>query len=261
MNGDQYKSPRKNQGWGKQNPFTDELGTQKESDSDQVQDSYHDTGSGWIPFSARDKRPIKISLWDNSQVPGSPYPGRDSTDSNGAPWNAEGETPSRNTDMQANWDALETPAETLKFRRKIIDRNNPQDESELIMQGNLYKKILKISSDDSEWMTTTVHQMNEVVPAYINELNKNFTSLDRKKWSYALPMKDGNTLRLKWKQGSGIETNYFLLQIRYDVGSDTYSVSSSFYDGKTNQESTLQPWSDDIYVDILMDPTIWVRRQ
>jgi len=254
MNGDKYKSPRKNQGWGKQNPFNDELGVQKESDSDQVQNSYHDTGSGWIPFSARDKRPIRISLWDNMEVPG----WSDRSQAWGGDANAMGPAPFRNNMDVATYERLIFPAREIKENKRVNpDEENMQDDIDYLTEGRVKGKIIKISSDDTEWMTTTVHQMKSAIPGYTNELNRNFGS----KWSYALPpIKDGNTLRFKWKQGSGLDTNYFLLYVRYDAGADTYSVSSSFYDGKTNQESTLQPWSDDIYVDILMDPQIWVRR-
>ncbi len=102
---------RKNQVPGKQNPFADEFGVQKEGDSDQIQDSYHDTGSGWMPgpWTAKIKKPIRLSLWDNSEVQGNDFPYHNRQDSAGSGFGSEGNPQTRNydrkdSDAQENWE-------------------------------------------------------------------------------------------------------------------------------------------------------------
>jgi len=172
MDENKYQSPRPNQGSGKKNPFADDFGVQKESDSDQIQDSYHDTGSGWIPFSARDKRPIRQALWDNSQVPGSPYPGRDRSDGGGAPWNGEGEMIDRSdakkyNPVQENWDHLQTPDATPKFPTKVVHRNNPAMEMNEIIQGKMETKMnFKKIAEQKEKRLNKVYSIEEDYAAY-----------------------------------------------------------------------------------------------
>jgi len=181
----------------------------------------------------------------------------------GGDWNGMGPSPARNKDDAASYERLVSfPSREIKeLKRTNPGEENMQDDIDYITEGKTNHRILKISADDYSWMSTAVHQINSVISGYTNELNRSFVSPSGEKWAYAMPpVREGNTLRFKWKQGKGIDCNYFLLYVRYNSGADTYSVSSSLYDGKTQKETTLQPWSDDIYVDILMDPQIWVRR-
>lgn len=104
----EYNSARGNQGSGKQNPFADEFGVQKEGDSNQIQESYHDTGSGYMPsWTANNKQPIRLSIWDNSQVPGSAYMGRDRSQSPGEMSGGMGNPISRNNDDQTDWTEID----------------------------------------------------------------------------------------------------------------------------------------------------------
>jgi len=255
----QYNSARPNEGSGAMNPFNEELGAQKLSDSNQMQDSYHDTGSGWIPFHAKDKRPIRLSIWDNSQVPGAPYMGRDRDQAWGGPENAMGPAPFRNRENSPNFNKLIRPSDKgfpeIKRKREEAEQDDAPELRVLIPEASSRRGILKISSDDDYWMAETVRQMNLVVGQYASKLGEVFGGF----WRILRPMKDGNTLRFHWSQGSGINIKKFLLYIRYNAGSDTYSVSSSAYDGESNQEKTLVNWTDDVYVDMLMDPNIWIK--
>lgn len=255
MNLKKLTNPRPNQWEGKKNPFADDLGVQKESDSDQIQDSYHDTGSGWIPISARDKRPLKFSLWDNMEVPG--Y--SDRSQAWGGDWNGMGTSPSRNNGEQAQWSIFPFHEHTKnKKRHPELDEIDDMDE---LAEASVNRKIIKISSDDSQWMNETVHQMKNALYLFTDALNKNFRGPGEPMWRFLMPpIKDGNTLMLQWIQGRGLDIKKFILYVRYNAGADTYSASSSLYDSKNNQQTTLQAWSDDVYVETLLDPQIWVRR-
>ena len=249
-----YQSPRENQGSGAMNPFNEELGAQKEDDSNQMQDSYHDTGSGWIPFHAKDKRPIRLSLWDNMEVPG----WSDRGESWGGNENAMGNAPFRNYDNAPSYDRMKWPnGKTMKD----LERTRPQTEDEdvaemkvLFPEARSRKGILKISSDDNYWMAETVKQINYVNNAFSKKLGEVYGGF----WRLLQPIKDGNTLRCQWASGSGINIRKFLLYIRYNAGSDMYSISSGAYDSAKDEEVTLVSWTDDVFVDMLMDPNIWI---
>jgi len=96
-------NPRINRDTGKENPFTDELNQQKNTDSNQVADSYKMDDGSWFPIMANVN---KKALIDNSQVPGSPYMGRDRGQGNGSPETGAGEShPQRNNETR-DWNIL-----------------------------------------------------------------------------------------------------------------------------------------------------------
>lgn len=249
---DKYQSQRgNNAGEGKKNPFVDELGTQKESDSDSVQDSFTDTGSGWIPMMASNKTRMKFSLWDNMEVPG--Y--SDRQQGFGAPWNGMGESPLRSDETKTYERLVSYPSREIKK----IERSNPgfdgleEDDLDFITDASVrVKRIQKISAIDDSWMQECANQIANVAGDFSQALVNKFKA----RWAFMTGLKDGNTLRLDWMSNG---SRKFLLYVRYDMGSDTYSASSSIYDSKTGVETTLHPWIDDVYVDTLLDPNIWIN--
>jgi hypothetical protein len=254
-----YNSPRPNQGPGAMNPFNEELGAQKLSDSNQMQDSYHDTGSGWIPYMANNKKPIKLSIWDNSQVPGSPYMGRDRGEAWGGPGSAMAPAPFRNKDDSPEFNKLIRPSD--KGFNEIPSRNpetEKADQLELRLkfpEANTKSKILKISSDDDYWMPSTIKKVGYISSEFSNKLGETYGSA----WRYIQPVKEGNTLRCQWASGNGLNIRKFISHIRYNAGSNSYLVSSSAYDGETNQEKTLVNWTDSVHTATLMNPNIWIK--
>ncbi len=254
MDNSKYNSPRKNQGTGKQNPFTDELGVQKEGDSDQIQDSYHDTGSGWIPFMASNKKPIKFSLFDNTQVPG--Y--KDRGESWGGDWNGMGNAPFRNNSDIATYEKFVSfPSREVKN----IKRTNPEpDEENILNDINFITKstprtnIRKISANDDFWMRETASQISDAKSDFTDKLVEEFN----RPWRYINPAKDGNTLMFNWLTVVGNNIVKFLLYIRYNAENDTYSASSSMYNGRYGQEKTLVGWIDNVSIEQIMNPQIWI---
>lgn len=95
-------NPRINKEEGQKNPFIDELGIQKETDSDQVQDSFTMDEGSWLPIMAN----VKKALLDNSQVPGSPYMGRNRNQDTGSPWNGAGEPTVQKQNETRDWSLL-----------------------------------------------------------------------------------------------------------------------------------------------------------
>lgn len=249
---DKYQSPRGNNvGNGKKNPFVDELGAQKESDSDSVQDSFTDTGSGWIPMMASNKKRMKFSLWDNMEVPG--Y--SDRANGFGSPWNGMGEPAPLRHDETKNYENIDEINNEFSWLNRFRDRDNKEDDGTLQPVKNLdasrIKRIQKLSAIDDSWMQECANQIQSISVEFNNILAKKYGA----RWFLKHLIKDGNTLRLKWISNGD---RSFLLYVRYNMGSDTYSASSSMYNSKTNEETTLHPWTDDVYVDTLTDPILWV---
>ncbi len=126
INNQKYNDPRKNQGNGRMNPFIDELGIQKEnSDSNTVQDSFTDTGSGYMPVMASTKK----ALWDNTQV----------QQGYGAPFSATGEPPLR-SDETKDYSRTDKPNavedDIIKVRRERPPRI---DKTDLDPSGEINK--------------------------------------------------------------------------------------------------------------------------
>jgi len=89
-------------------PFKPELGAVDELLGAEEDGSFTmGYGGEWQPISARDKKPIKKALWDNMEVPGSPYMGRDRGEASGGPWNAMAPPLSRNKSDQVDWEIVE----------------------------------------------------------------------------------------------------------------------------------------------------------
>ena len=114
-------NPRNPEGIEPEVPFVEQLGeVQKGKPSKSPKEQ------GWHRwFSSRDKSPIKLSLLDNSQVPGSAYPGRDRSESPGEMSGGMGNPRSRNTDNQADWENVERDG-TSEFPSAEVNSGSQQ---------------------------------------------------------------------------------------------------------------------------------------
>lgn len=125
-----------------EDPFIDELGVEKEG----YEDPKSFKEQGWFPMSARDARPTKIALFDNMEVPGSAYMGRDRAESPGEMGGGMGNPYSRNTDNQRNWNrvervpSIETP--TFRKRNPQFDDGNEDGDIDDIIDGSSDQKTI-----------------------------------------------------------------------------------------------------------------------
>ena len=101
---DKYDNPRAHSN---ENPFVRELGV--ELPGDEEEPPVTDTGSGYPNrfFQAKNKKRIKLSLWDNMEVPGSAYIGRDRSQSPGEMAGGMGEVLQRSTDDQPDYTEID----------------------------------------------------------------------------------------------------------------------------------------------------------
>ena len=68
-------------------------------------------------------------------------------------------------------------------------------------------------------------------------------------------MKDGNRLRIQFREGKGIESLGFAMYIKYDAGFDLYDIETVYYDSKAQSYPVKK--TKGIYADGLDEPEIF----
>jgi hypothetical protein len=156
---DKLKSPRN---LDKKNTFNEELGQNKDTDSDTNNESYTmEYGGEWRPMIA--SLDNKKALWDNTQVPGN----KDGQTGNGAPWSGEGEAPTRNRDFSYYYD-MQSDQMKRRTRKEEQDLSRTQLTNEInaSIGGNKMKIDFKKLAEKSKTRLSKLYEIDDDYSSY-----------------------------------------------------------------------------------------------